>query len=231
MHAACLAVWSVVTQSHWMMTCDSSEQPDAPTDLELTDPEARSVQLTWTPGDDHNSPITSTSPLSHGGFIRQCWVRYFTTCNHNTCVSVSRVPDSVWRWSSSRWSVAQSHWGSWDEDHRSSKTLAVRPLHFQSAGGQWRGSQPSQRAHPTVQNQPSRFGPALYIHTYIQSESVFFLMVVVLLGPFSSWWEPRWCQSHGHGTQQSGHIMEGKTGTICIKFVNNKQNMASISSF
>ncbi|XP_056595253.1 neuronal cell adhesion molecule-like isoform X4 [Triplophysa dalaica] len=34
------------------------EQPDAPTDLELTDPEARSVQLTWTPGDDHNSPIT-----------------------------------------------------------------------------------------------------------------------------------------------------------------------------
>ncbi|XP_057185450.1 neuronal cell adhesion molecule-like isoform X7 [Triplophysa rosa] len=35
-----------------------SEQPDAPTDLELTDPEARSVQLTWTPGDDHNSPIT-----------------------------------------------------------------------------------------------------------------------------------------------------------------------------
>ncbi|XP_073798516.1 neuronal cell adhesion molecule isoform X13 [Danio rerio] len=32
------------------------EQPDAPTDLELTDPGARSVQLTWTPGDEHNSP-------------------------------------------------------------------------------------------------------------------------------------------------------------------------------
>uniref|UniRef100_A0A673L4I5 Neural cell adhesion molecule L1 n=1 Tax=Sinocyclocheilus rhinocerous TaxID=307959 RepID=A0A673L4I5_9TELE len=33
------------------------EQPGAPTDLELTDPGARSVQLTWTPGDEHNSPI------------------------------------------------------------------------------------------------------------------------------------------------------------------------------
>uniref|UniRef100_A0A667WM28 Neuronal cell adhesion molecule n=1 Tax=Myripristis murdjan TaxID=586833 RepID=A0A667WM28_9TELE len=34
-----------------------SERPDPPTDLELTDPRERSVQLTWTPGDEHNSPI------------------------------------------------------------------------------------------------------------------------------------------------------------------------------
>uniref|UniRef100_A0A671RSV4 Neural cell adhesion molecule L1 n=1 Tax=Sinocyclocheilus anshuiensis TaxID=1608454 RepID=A0A671RSV4_9TELE len=33
------------------------EQPGAPTDLELTDPGARSIQLTWTPGEEHNSPI------------------------------------------------------------------------------------------------------------------------------------------------------------------------------
>ncbi|XP_072528298.1 neuronal cell adhesion molecule-like isoform X9 [Salminus brasiliensis] len=33
------------------------EQPDAPRDLELTDPGARSIQLTWIPGDEHNSPI------------------------------------------------------------------------------------------------------------------------------------------------------------------------------
>ncbi|KAL4612744.1 neuronal cell adhesion molecule-like isoform X10 [Arapaima gigas] len=32
-------------------------QPDPPTDLELTDPGERSVQLTWVPGDDNNSPI------------------------------------------------------------------------------------------------------------------------------------------------------------------------------
>lgn len=33
------------------------ERPDPPTDLELTDHKKRSVQLTWIPGDEHNSPI------------------------------------------------------------------------------------------------------------------------------------------------------------------------------
>nr|XP_046249535.1 neuronal cell adhesion molecule-like isoform X14 [Scatophagus argus] len=33
------------------------ERPDPPTDLELTDKKKRSVQLTWTPGDEHNNPI------------------------------------------------------------------------------------------------------------------------------------------------------------------------------
>ncbi|XP_036432698.1 neuronal cell adhesion molecule a isoform X4 [Colossoma macropomum] len=33
------------------------ERPDPPRDLELTDQRERSVQLTWTPGDEHNSPI------------------------------------------------------------------------------------------------------------------------------------------------------------------------------
>ncbi|XP_077357012.1 neuronal cell adhesion molecule a isoform X24 [Festucalex cinctus] len=32
------------------------EKPDSPTDLELTDQTERSVQLTWIPGDEHNSP-------------------------------------------------------------------------------------------------------------------------------------------------------------------------------
>ncbi|XP_045556269.1 neuronal cell adhesion molecule a isoform X12 [Salmo salar] len=32
------------------------EEPDPPTDLELTDQRERSVQLTWIPGDEHNSP-------------------------------------------------------------------------------------------------------------------------------------------------------------------------------
>ncbi|XP_051543964.1 neuronal cell adhesion molecule-like isoform X2 [Myxocyprinus asiaticus] len=35
------------------------QQPDMPTDLELTDQRERSVQLTWTPGDENNSPIKS----------------------------------------------------------------------------------------------------------------------------------------------------------------------------
>ncbi|KAK0155617.1 Neuronal cell adhesion molecule [Merluccius polli] len=33
------------------------ERPDPPTDLELTDQKERSVQLTWTPGDENNTPI------------------------------------------------------------------------------------------------------------------------------------------------------------------------------
>nr|XP_020515589.1 neuronal cell adhesion molecule-like isoform X13 [Labrus bergylta] len=33
------------------------ERPDPPSDLELTDQKKRSIQLTWTPGDEHNSPI------------------------------------------------------------------------------------------------------------------------------------------------------------------------------
>ncbi|XP_049579481.1 neuronal cell adhesion molecule isoform X11 [Syngnathus scovelli] len=34
-----------------------NERPEPPSDLELTDHKKRSVQLTWIPGDDHNSPI------------------------------------------------------------------------------------------------------------------------------------------------------------------------------
>ncbi|XP_013987274.1 neurofascin isoform X12 [Salmo salar] len=34
------------------------DRPDAPMDLELSDPEARNVRLTWIHGDDHNSPVT-----------------------------------------------------------------------------------------------------------------------------------------------------------------------------
>ncbi|KAJ8002671.1 hypothetical protein DPEC_G00161310 [Dallia pectoralis] len=33
------------------------EHPEPPTDLELTDMKPKSVQLTWTPGDEHSSPI------------------------------------------------------------------------------------------------------------------------------------------------------------------------------
>ncbi|XP_072257606.1 neuronal cell adhesion molecule isoform X22 [Pyxicephalus adspersus] len=34
------------------------DRPEAPSDLELTDPLEKSVQLSWVPGDDNNSPIT-----------------------------------------------------------------------------------------------------------------------------------------------------------------------------
>lgn len=46
-----------------MFSVSSSERPDPPTDLELTDQKKRSVQLTWIPGDEHNSPIQSMSSV------------------------------------------------------------------------------------------------------------------------------------------------------------------------
>uniref|UniRef100_A0A8C1RSX4 Neuronal cell adhesion molecule a n=1 Tax=Cyprinus carpio TaxID=7962 RepID=A0A8C1RSX4_CYPCA len=50
--SAMLTVVGTVTHSHLLQA-----QPDPPKDLELTDQRERSVQLTWTPGDDNNSPI------------------------------------------------------------------------------------------------------------------------------------------------------------------------------
>ncbi|XP_077460099.1 neurofascin homolog (chicken) a isoform X13 [Stigmatopora argus] len=35
------------------------DRPDPPMDLELSDPGARSVRLTWIPGNDHRSPVTA----------------------------------------------------------------------------------------------------------------------------------------------------------------------------
>ncbi|KAJ4938682.1 hypothetical protein JOQ06_003291 [Pogonophryne albipinna] len=44
------------------------ERPDPPTDLELTDQKKRSVQLTWTPGDEHNKfLIQFEDSLHHRG--------------------------------------------------------------------------------------------------------------------------------------------------------------------
>ncbi|XP_072280901.1 neurofascin isoform X9 [Pyxicephalus adspersus] len=40
------------------LTTIQRDKPDPPMDLELTDLAERSVRLTWTPGDDNNSPIT-----------------------------------------------------------------------------------------------------------------------------------------------------------------------------
>lgn len=38
--------------------CSLPGRPDPPQDLELSDPSARSVRLTWVPGNENNSPVT-----------------------------------------------------------------------------------------------------------------------------------------------------------------------------
>ncbi|KAM7402785.1 hypothetical protein PAMP_017996 [Pampus punctatissimus] len=40
------------------IACLSADRPDPPMDLDLSDPAARSVRLTWIPGNDHRSPVT-----------------------------------------------------------------------------------------------------------------------------------------------------------------------------
>jgi len=40
-----------------------ADKPDPATDLELTDQTERSVQLTWIPGDEHNSPTQRRNRL------------------------------------------------------------------------------------------------------------------------------------------------------------------------
>uniref|UniRef100_A0A8C4IC28 Neural cell adhesion molecule L1 n=1 Tax=Dicentrarchus labrax TaxID=13489 RepID=A0A8C4IC28_DICLA len=39
-------------------SCCSADRPDPPIDLDLSDPAARSIRLTWIPGNDHRSPVT-----------------------------------------------------------------------------------------------------------------------------------------------------------------------------
>lgn len=45
------------------------DRPEPPMELDLSDPAARSVRLTWIPGSDHGSPITR--------------LYFFTTKNYN----------------------------------------------------------------------------------------------------------------------------------------------------
>uniref|UniRef100_A0A6Q2YE98 Neural cell adhesion molecule L1 n=1 Tax=Esox lucius TaxID=8010 RepID=A0A6Q2YE98_ESOLU len=53
--SARLTVLGTHTHPHNALPTD---RPDPPTDLELSDPAASSIRLTWIPGDDHNSPVT-----------------------------------------------------------------------------------------------------------------------------------------------------------------------------
>ncbi|KAJ0057684.1 hypothetical protein NL108_011783, partial [Boleophthalmus pectinirostris] len=57
-HDSASAMLTVVqTLGHLLMfSAVFTERPDPPTDLEMTGQKERSVELTWTPGDEHNSP-------------------------------------------------------------------------------------------------------------------------------------------------------------------------------
>lgn len=42
-----------------------SDRPDPPVLLQITDPKRRAVTLSWTPGDDHNSPVLGLDKHTH----------------------------------------------------------------------------------------------------------------------------------------------------------------------
>uniref|UniRef100_A0A8D3D0C0 Neuronal cell adhesion molecule a n=1 Tax=Scophthalmus maximus TaxID=52904 RepID=A0A8D3D0C0_SCOMX len=70
-----------------------AEKPDPPTDLELTDQTERSVQLTWIPGDDHNSP-TERFLIQYEDLLHQpgVWVNLSEVAGTSTTARLSLSP-------------------------------------------------------------------------------------------------------------------------------------------
>lgn len=78
-----------------------AEKPDPPTDLELTDQTERSVQLTWIPGDDHNSPTESmkcSSMLISSFAAVSCWntIRSFAKLDTKSVTKKSLLMNWIW---------------------------------------------------------------------------------------------------------------------------------------
>ncbi|XP_030004812.1 neuronal cell adhesion molecule a isoform X3 [Sphaeramia orbicularis] len=69
------------------------EKPDPPTDLELTDQTERSVQLTWIPGDEHNSP-TQTFLIQYEDLLHQpgVWVNLTEVAGTSTTAQLNLSP-------------------------------------------------------------------------------------------------------------------------------------------
>ncbi|XP_037616478.1 neuronal cell adhesion molecule a isoform X12 [Sebastes umbrosus] len=69
------------------------EKPDPPTDLELTDQTERSVQLTWIPGDEHNSP-TQKFLIQYEDLLHQpgVWINLTDTSGTSTTARLNLSP-------------------------------------------------------------------------------------------------------------------------------------------
>ncbi|KAM4569311.1 neuronal cell adhesion molecule a isoform 3-T3 [Odontesthes bonariensis] len=69
------------------------EKPDAPTDLELTDQTERSVQLTWIPGDEHNSP-TQNFLVQYEDLLHQpgVWINLTEVAGTSTTTQLQLSP-------------------------------------------------------------------------------------------------------------------------------------------
>uniref|UniRef100_A0A672JQ42 Neural cell adhesion molecule L1 n=1 Tax=Salarias fasciatus TaxID=181472 RepID=A0A672JQ42_SALFA len=87
-HDSASAMLTVVGNSY-----SSNQKPDPPTDLELTDQTERSVQLTWSPGDEHNSP-TQKFLIQYEDLLHQpgIWVNLTEASGMSTTVQLALSP-------------------------------------------------------------------------------------------------------------------------------------------
>ncbi|XP_018540695.1 neuronal cell adhesion molecule a isoform X6 [Lates calcarifer] len=69
------------------------EKPDPPSDLELTDQTERSVQLTWIPGDEHNSP-TQKFLIQYEDLLHQpgVWINLTEVAGTSTTAQLNLSP-------------------------------------------------------------------------------------------------------------------------------------------
>lgn len=110
-----------------------SEKPDPPTDLELTDQRERSVRLTWTPGNDNNSPTNCELKL-----IFVWWLvsnPHIRTTASNPFVPVYlSVPDPIWRFTPRAWSMAQYDQRLRNHHHIPTRSFPICVLLLQGSG-------------------------------------------------------------------------------------------------
>lgn len=134
------------------------EQPDPPKDLELTDQRERSVQLTWTPGDDNNSPIQCEFFVCYV-VVDQLVIHVIGQQKHlgllfwSIYIGYLSVPGPIWRFAPRAWSMGQYDWSLRYQHHSTPGAFPVCVLLLQGPGTQWRGSEWTQRSIQTVQNQ------------------------------------------------------------------------------
>uniref|UniRef100_A0A672JP37 Neural cell adhesion molecule L1 n=1 Tax=Salarias fasciatus TaxID=181472 RepID=A0A672JP37_SALFA len=92
-HDSASAMLTVVGTPNVSVLVVFTEKPDPPTDLELTDQTERSVQLTWSPGDEHNSP-TQKFLIQYEDLLHQpgIWVNLTEASGMSTTVQLALSP-------------------------------------------------------------------------------------------------------------------------------------------
>ncbi|XP_026055868.1 neural cell adhesion molecule L1-like isoform X2 [Carassius auratus] len=69
------------------------DRPDPPTQIQMTDPKDRNVTLSWTPGDDHNSPVLEyLIEFEETEYERKEWEELSRVSGNNQRITVSLKP-------------------------------------------------------------------------------------------------------------------------------------------